>query len=372
MVCDRNVARPSRVRNLAQGMEQFSFIKTISGYDANPGRDRSSQPTSPNPQTSESGHLAPTSSSPKSSGHTTSALALESNSALTIAPNWYASDSFQEIGNSGLSNVILLPTSEFESQERKQKSWLNYLDKLILVAATCYLGLVVWWLFGSKGALFSPPWVTNQQISPADIEFINYMEQSLELIDRQTKRTARAVNSQANAANSFIPIYTPNSQVSDPTSLRSKNSLQTSLPALLPPPPPEQLAAMNPPISALPIAPPPPPTRSKPKMSKSEIVATVPTLPKSSSDTPAVSRRQITDPSPTNFAATKKPSHTLVGVMELSENSAALFKADGVTHRIWLGETIKNTNWVLQSVSNQQVTISNGRETQTVVVGEIF
>ena len=129
---------------------------------------------------------------------------------------------------------------------------------------------------------------------------------------------------------------------------------------------------MNPPISALPIAPPPPPTRSKPKMSKSEIVATVPTLPKSSSDTPAVSRRQITDPSPTNFAATKKPSHTLVGVMELSENSAALFKADGVTHRIWLGETIKNTNWVLQSVSNQQVTISNGRETQTVVVGEIF
>ncbi len=355
MVCDRNLARSSRVRNLTQEMERFSFIETISESDKKSECDRLSQ--------SENSSQKSAALSQRSSRKVESALALESNAALTIAPNWYANDTFPEMGNSSLSNVILLPVSEFDNQENRGKPWIRNLDKVFFAGATCYLGFVVWWLFFSQGALFTLPWVINRQVSLADAEFIEYMQQSLELIERQTGQASQAHNSEnTSKTGTFIPIYTLSAAVSAPSQPEAK----ASLPNLLPPPPPNQWAKINPPISAAPIVSPPPPRQS-------ESVATVPTLPSNAAvNTPEVTRRQVSSPEPTKPTTNKVVSHTLVGVVALNENSAALFKADGITYRTWLGEKVGNTDWILKSVSNQQVTIRNGPQTKTLVVGEIF
>lgn len=277
----------------------------------------------------------------------------------TISNNWYSFKTLNS-NNGTLSTVIYVPESEAVSP--KKSSFNRYLDKILLIFAGSYLCLVFWLLFASKNALLPLVFLSpKESISQADAEFIDYMEQSLEVIDRVVikQSSVKEVASKERTDVVYVPVYTPNP-------VNSNN--QNNLPSLLPPPPPSNnLSALNPPISTVKIKPSIPP-------SESVKVKTTPTESFSENSETTVTKSSPESNNSDKIAATITPKiePTLVGLMELKEGSAALFKIDGVTQRIWLGEEIVNTGWVLDSVTNQKAIISYKGKTLTLSVGETF
>jgi hypothetical protein len=329
--------------SLAKDTEQFSFIRTIK---------------SESPQKSDRAGL-PSALATRNNTANNSALSVdrEENNPLTISNSWYSADSVNH-NNSHLATVIVIP--ELETKQQLNKPNFNYyLDRILVIAAGGYFCLICWWLFGSKNAIFPLTFLSRQEttISQADAEFINYIKQSLEVIDRQvTEKKSSSAKQTAEVV--YVPVYTPSSPTSNQNSPQSQpNSQSNNLPLLPPPPSFNRLAAINPPISAIAIKPPTPPSES----------VTAKTTPLKNTPQKVVTPK---------IAATTnvKPNldRVLVGVMELNENSAALFKINGVTQRIWLKDKIDNSGWVLESVANQKVIISREGKSLTVHVGESF
>ncbi|MEH2196098.1 MAG: hypothetical protein V7K98_26115 [Nostoc sp.] len=64
------------------------------------------------------------------------------------------------------------------------------------------------------------------------------------------------------------------------------------------------------------------------------------------------------------------PSNTLEGLLELGNKSAALFKIDGVTRRINMGESIGSSGWTLVEVSNGEAVIRRNGEVRSIYAGQ--
>ncbi len=64
------------------------------------------------------------------------------------------------------------------------------------------------------------------------------------------------------------------------------------------------------------------------------------------------------------------PSNTLEGLLELGNKSAALFKIDGVTRRINMGESIGESGWTLVNVSNGEAVIRRNGEVRSIYAGQ--
>ncbi|MEH2433023.1 MAG: hypothetical protein V7K25_01990 [Nostoc sp.] len=64
------------------------------------------------------------------------------------------------------------------------------------------------------------------------------------------------------------------------------------------------------------------------------------------------------------------PSNTLEGLLELGNKSAALFKIDGVTRRINMGESIGESGWTLVDVSNGEAVIRRNGEVRSIYAGQ--
>ncbi|MEB3886912.1 hypothetical protein [Lyngbya sp. CCY1209] len=64
--------------------------------------------------------------------------------------------------------------------------------------------------------------------------------------------------------------------------------------------------------------------------------------------------------------------HTLVGILELGDRSAALFEVNGVARRIYVGESVAASGWTLVEVVNQEAVIRRNGEVRTIFVGEQF
>lgn len=69
------------------------------------------------------------------------------------------------------------------------------------------------------------------------------------------------------------------------------------------------------------------------------------------------------------FAAVK-PSHELLGVMDLGEKSAALFKIQGITRRIHKGESIGSSGWTLVDISNNEIVVRRNGEVRSIQTGQ--
>jgi hypothetical protein len=65
-------------------------------------------------------------------------------------------------------------------------------------------------------------------------------------------------------------------------------------------------------------------------------------------------------------------NRTLVGVMELGKDSAALIEINGVTQRYRIGESIGSTGWNVVEVSKNQVIIRRNGEVRSIFVGQGF
>ncbi|MHC0066805.1 hypothetical protein ACWATR_28480 [Nostoc sp. UIC 10890] len=69
-------------------------------------------------------------------------------------------------------------------------------------------------------------------------------------------------------------------------------------------------------------------------------------------------------------AIAQAPTNTLEGLLELGNKSAALFKIDGVTRRINMGESIGSSGWTLVDVSNGEAVIRRNGEVRSIYAGQ--
>lgn len=63
-------------------------------------------------------------------------------------------------------------------------------------------------------------------------------------------------------------------------------------------------------------------------------------------------------------------SHTLEGLQDLGNKSAALFKIDGTTRRIQVGESIGVSGWTLVEVSNGEAIVRRNGEVRSIYTGQ--
>ncbi len=66
------------------------------------------------------------------------------------------------------------------------------------------------------------------------------------------------------------------------------------------------------------------------------------------------------------------PIHTLVGILELGDRSAALFEISGVSQRVYIGERVGSSGWSLVSVSNEEAVIRRNGEVRSIYIGQRF
>ena len=250
---------------------------------------------------------------------------------------------------------------KLSEEERKNDSFISkHLGKIVFALSSSYLIGVVWWLTGHSyyGKLF--PFSTlrtllnmsEQQISAADLQFIDYLKRSLENIERQ--KSTQLSDSATKAENSdvvYIPVY----------NLNNNNSVSATniFPSTFPP-----NSSINSPLP-IPVVPPPPPVQSP--------TSTLPASPMMNSSSTAVKPSSPTNTKKSSSASTSSlKDYTLIGIVELGKRSAALFKVDGLTKRIWVGEELNNKGWILDSVVNQKAKITRQGETRYLSVGEKF
>jgi phage antirepressor YoqD-like protein len=325
-----------------QAIEKFSFIHTLNLSEAAATeQDRS---VSQNDSIVESEPVisldwvaqdeASTTFSDKSNSQSSSLTSL-STTTSTIDATWLQIEPTSISPSLKIDETLFPP--EIESLDRPKTNNLGrYADRILLILSCGYAIFVAWWLFGHQnGQLFA--WLTNRQyisISQADAQFIQYMKRSL---DNLTVKTEIAQNDKKAKKQSdqvvYVPVYTP--------------TTTTTISSIVPEP----------------IAPPPPPLEITPPLPTSTV-----TLP-----TPIVTKTNISQPKSIAATSVTPPINiSLSGILELGQQSAALFEINGTTKRIWLGEQIDNTGWILESVSNREAKVSYQGKTRSVSVGEKF
>lgn len=223
------------------------------------------------------------------------------------------------------------------------------LDKILFGIGVIYLGSVLVWLQLQQRF----PWSARQSGPSAhpssgnrlgdDRQFAEYLQQSLQTLDRNEKSTAAASTSNSttpanSASNSQLPapslverIYLPPQNLPVPIA----TAPATSLPSVSPAQPKSQKVAIAP--MPRPLPPPPAPTPSRP------------------SPPPAITA-----------------SHSLVGLLASGEQSTVLVTANGTTRRFAIGEAIGNSGWILVDVNRDRALISRQGTSKAVEVGQSF
>ncbi len=95
--------------------------------------------------------------------------------------------------------------------------------------------------------------------------------------------------------------------------------------------------------------------------------------PKQTATSPAPQPEQkVASVKQEKVASVPASSHVLEGLLELGEQSAALFKVNGVTRRIKLGENIGASGWTLVDVANGEAIIRRNGEVRSIFAGQKF
>ena len=247
-------------------------------------------------------------------------------------------------------------SSALRSGSLRDRGLGRHLDKILFAFACTYLLTTIWWLvseqklqlpFLSKSV--TPRIAENASQPNSDREFIAYMEKALEAIERKQETsqdkakqiTPPVATSSLQGAKIIERVYIPIYRQSQP-SLGSVARLNVPTP-----PPPNTAVAKN--LPTPPISPPQGAAKYQ----------TVPALD------PQATIPSLSAPSPT-------VTHTLVGLFESGDRSVALFKINGVTQRIHLGEEIGTSGWSLISVSEQKAMIQGHGQVRYLSAGEKF
>lgn len=110
--------------------------------------------------------------------------------------------------------------------------------------------------------------------------------------------------------------------------------------------------------------------RQTPKLPKIKEPASIPAS-KQTAAAPATSAAPVQKKG-TVVASAPKSSHVLEGLLELGEQSAALFKVNGITRRVQKGESIGASGWKLVEVANGEAIIRRNGEVRSIFAGQKF
>lgn len=214
------------------------------------------------------------------------------------------------------------------------------LDKLLLSIVLASLAIAggAWFFFRGRlpqatvSVAEGPSEAEMRQIKQ-DAEFLDYVQRSVERIDRASQETETvASNPPATVLERvYVPIY-------QPPAVSGMPPASTTLP--------------TPQVTVVPI-----PAAPSPASPAS------PTPPAPAANPPSVAAIPNIAPSPT---------HALIGLLELGDRSAALFEIDGTPQRIQLGERIGSSGWTLVSVSGEEAIIRRNGEVRSVYIGQKF
>ncbi|VXD15011.1 hypothetical protein [Planktothrix paucivesiculata] len=316
-----------------------------------------------------------------------------------------------------------MPREEAEDPDKLRdasvKKSAPSLDRILLIAAfsSLFITLLLWLATrGGLGRLFAPepvavaPEPVLDAKTKADIQFSNYIQRSLTNIEQRNQQTGLGLPllppPVANATLPTLPVpATPTvapvapavdtnnlvaainrvagaiQDASNQTASLSQqvmNSLAKG--QQTPPPAPVTVpggrgsgsapaaapkATASAPATAPKPATPTQVTPSTPQVRQEVPAATIPLPPP-----PAVTETPTEQPTAVNPAPVT--AHTLVGILELGDRSAALFEINGVARRIYVGETIGASGWSLVEVVNQEAVIRRNGEVKTIFVGQQF
>lgn len=279
-----------------------------------------------------------------------------------------------------LAEPDLLTSTEGPEQRRSSRM----LDTLLLVATGAALVAVGTLWFTLKQSWQPQPTATDslaeQLQTQANTEFLSYLQRSLAAIDRRTEINRQSVatspeqgempfisvTGNASPTNEndvieriYVPVYRP-PQPLVPPQMPATAALSPALaiaspvpnasvvvPAIIP------LPAVRPSIIAAPPAP----------------VAVAPNTP---TPLPAGQTSGVDNGSAQIPNIATGGSHTLVGILELGERSAALFDINGSVQTIRIGESIGSSGWTLVSVSAEGAIVRRNGEVRTIYNGQRF
>ena len=324
---------------------------------------------------------------------------------------------------------IILPTPSMPRQEdnldaeaiarqailaaKKQQSKQSF-DRILLGAAFASLLLTLGlWLASRSGMrrfVVSAPGVSASQKAieakaEADAQFGVYMQQALDAGDQKKATQPKSQNPNlpgAPVTTNLPAIPVPGSPPPTAGLAQAINRVADAIQQVSTQPgtPPTQVVIV-PPAAA------PKTASSSASPTTSRVLPTTPTIPRTSvapvtPSTPAVSPEaapssgrilareperqpeaapeastapQPAEPTPAESSpASEAPTtiHTLVGILELGDRSAALFEIEGVARRIYVGESIGASGWTLAEVKNQEAVIRKGGEVRSIFVGQKF
>ncbi len=284
-------------------------------------------------------------------------------------------------------------------------------DRMLLGAAFGSLLLVLGlWLASRLGLVRLPVAGTTAGSTPAatpktapDIEFSEYVQRSLEAIEQKKLPKANAqlpgvpgvspAGTLPNISISGAPpatagLSTAVNRIADALEQAAAQPGATALPAqvvIIPPATnpadPSQTVAVSPsataPASGRAIAvagtasPSSTPVAASPSTSGEPKILARET---ESAPAPAAAQQAAPQSKPATPTVSSAPTsaHTLVGILELGDRSAALFEVDGVARRIYVGESIGSSGWTLAEIKNQEAVIRKGGDVRSVFVGQKF
>jgi hypothetical protein len=274
---------------------------------------------------------------------------------------------------------------------------------MILTGCTSAVAALGIWLFsqgiaghvvtGFKQHLWRAPAATlaggqNQ----TDAQFADYMLRSLAAMDRESAKTGGPLKAAATQQNSNLSSNAQGRSANpspDASSNTQLNAAPTTSLVVLPPPTPMAAAPSSQTVaSSRPLSSAPADTVTRRELNQvltkmvtlleriaggsiasSSITAGAPKAGASSTPTgPSSGAEAVTAAKAPPAKAL--PKRTLTGIIELGDRSAVLFEINGVTQRIYLGESVGSTGWNLVEVAKDTAVFRRNGEFQTASVGQ--
>ncbi|MCU0526000.1 MAG: hypothetical protein MUF72_14350 [Elainella sp. Prado103] len=239
-----------------------------------------------------------------------------------------------------------------ETATPARKSGWNPLWLAVLFSSLLLSAGIVSFLFRAQLTRLVLDWINLSQPAATPVasphphaDFLQYIQRSLDRLSQQQELPpsppVASVPSPSPAAPTviervYVPIYPSPSPIAVAPAANSANPSANRAPS----------PATN-------------PSQPAPSQSLSTLNSAAPTAP--------------TAPSPAavpNIATAA--SHTLVGILELGERSAALFEINGIPQRIEIGAPIGRSGWILVSISNQEAIVRRNGEVRSIYVGQKF
>ena len=295
------------------------------------------------------------------------------------------------------------PVAPTASPTANRSTWS--VEQLLLVGGIASLVVTIALLLASQQKL-TWPWLLNFSSSPSaakaplsasDNQFVSYMLRSLQVIDNKSKTNQKTTTASTTGTTSQPPVNLPSLPVPNNRSLGSNQAppvleriyipvyppqapaAPPAAPATIPPAAKPSVKAPSPAVQKPPaqvqapspvarLSPPAAPLRAVPAAP----LRAAPAAPPAAVPAPPPPPSAATPSSPVSSASAPTPKHTLVGLLELGDRSAALFEVNGITQRFNVGEAIAGSGWTLVSVANQEAVIRRNGEVRSVYVGQKF